>query len=561
MRRITFIEHLRNGVTITLTCLALILATTVPAHAAAQLSGDGPVNFGSRGRYFVSDAPIPERIEDVNAWIRKAKPVARPSLFGGRYWLYTDIYVNSAQHDWVFDVGNTLVATIDARIFAPDGSVQRVHTGYDTPRTYTLHYGKPVSFPQTGAYRVLVSFESPYFRAYPIFNLWSQTAYSGHVLQRNVIALGCFGALLALAVFNLFVFMAMRDRAQLHYAAYLVAYAVGWAFVFNVPRDMFGVRGLQWIYVPFFLLPVLNTLFYLRFLNLAEYAPQLARWSRINFVLPLVLLPSCFLALSYAHTLATIAISVWLVLALTSGIACLRAGYLPARYFILAFIALIVPALLILPANLGLVPEMVDNELMTLVGGTADGVLLAFALADRYRLLAGQKDEYLARLDAALTLATTDGLTGVGNRHAFDDYLRHQVVLGQPAGEEERVMALIDMDGLKHVNDHYGHTVGDRLLRNVAQFLSERAAPHGKVFRLGGDEFAVLTQQAHIADVEASLVEAEREIVQRVCPHAGLSYGFARAGEAATIGVLMTLADTRMYLRKGARRQERSRMA
>ncbi|MFA9440787.1 7TM diverse intracellular signaling domain-containing protein [Uliginosibacterium sp. sgz301328] len=561
MRRITFAEYLRNGACIALTCLALVLATTARAHAAAQLSGAGPVDIGLRGHYFVSEAPPPAKAGDIDAWLRQARPVARPSMLGGRYWLYTDVYVAGEQHDWVFDVGNTLVASIDAWVFGPDGKVQTIHTGYDAPRTYTLHYGQPVAFAQAGAYRVLVNFDSPYFRAYPSFKLWPQATYGEHVLLRNVIALGCFGALLALAVFNLFVFLAMRDRAQLYYAAYLLAYAAGWAFVFNVPRDVFGTQGLHWIYVPFFLLPVLNTLFYLRFLNLAEYSPRLARWSRINLVLPLVLLPSCFVALSYAHTLATIVISIWLALALASGIACLRAGYLPARYFVLAFVALIVPALLILPANLGLAPELVDNELMTLIGGTADGVLLAFALADRYRLLARQKDEYVARLDAALRLATTDGLTGVGNRHAFDDYLRHHVVLGQEAGEEEHVMALIDMDGLKHVNDHFGHTVGDRLLRNLAQFLNERVAPLGRVFRLGGDEFAVLTRQAHVASIEAALVEAEREIVQRTCPQAGLSYGFARAGEAATTGVLMTLADTRMYLRKGERRQARARSA
>ncbi|TGN40243.1 hypothetical protein E5Q11_08140 [Marinobacter confluentis] len=62
-------------------------------------------------------------------------------------------------------------------------------------------------------------------------------------------------------------------------------------------------------------------------------------------------MPSCFLAVGYAHSLATVVITIWLALALISGTLAWRRGYRPARYFVFAFVALIIPGALILPAK------------------------------------------------------------------------------------------------------------------------------------------------------------------------------------------------------------------
>eukprot|EP01030_Chromulinospumella_sphaerica_P023135 gene23135-23147_t len=175
---------------------------------------------------------------------------------------------------------------------------------------------------------------------------------------------------------------------------------------FHLSADLFDWHNLHWHYVPFFLLPVLSTLFYTSFLRLQDYAPRLYRLSRINLTLPLLTLPTCFFALSYAHTIATIVITIWITLALISGIVVWRSGYYPARFFVLGFVALMVPGLLILPANLGLIPAVVNNaQLFTLLGGTLDGVLLAFALADQIRLLRNTLEQRVQERTAQLSEA------------------------------------------------------------------------------------------------------------------------------------------------------------
>ncbi|MFD1731524.1 7TM diverse intracellular signaling domain-containing protein [Deinococcus malanensis] len=79
--------------------------------------------------------------------------------------------------------------------------------------------------------------------------------------------------MLALTFYNLFIFAGTRNRSFFYYAAYTLTYCVAWAFTFHVPADVFGFYDLRWHYVGFFLLPVLNTLFYLHFLKLDQRLP------------------------------------------------------------------------------------------------------------------------------------------------------------------------------------------------------------------------------------------------------------------------------------------------
>nr|WP_272916578.1 bifunctional diguanylate cyclase/phosphodiesterase [Tsuneonella aeria] len=84
-------------------------------------------------------------------------------------------------------------------------------------------------------------------------------------------------------------------------------------------------------------------------------------------------------------------------------------------------------------------------------------------------------------------LSRSDSLTGLPNRRALhDDAIR----LARPG--DEIALALIDLDGFKSVNDHYGHAVGDIALCRCAELLKEICGAEARVYRLGGDEFAVL---------------------------------------------------------------------
>ncbi|MES2128979.1 MAG: 7TM diverse intracellular signaling domain-containing protein [Pseudomonadota bacterium] len=331
---------------------------------------------------------FPASLAAVPAWQAGLAPAAKVNLLGGSYWLVASMRQDRAGEAWVFAPNDTLIDHVEARLLGADGSAQRVTTGYRAPHEYMLHYGKDIVLRPGVDYKVLVRFSSPYYARMPVMAMDTDKEYRVLVARENLLTLGALGALVSLALINFFIYSFTRERSSLYYSVYVLTYALAWAMTFHVMADLWDWHWLELHYVPFFLLPVFSTLFYVHFLRLKQTFPRLEKISRINLVLPLVLLPSCFIALPYAHTLATIAISIWMTLALVSGIAVWRRGYQPARFFVIAFIALMVPGLLILPANLGLVPALVDNaQLLTLLGGTLDGILLAFALADQFRLL------------------------------------------------------------------------------------------------------------------------------------------------------------------------------
>lgn len=102
--------------------------------------------------------------------------------------------------------------------------------------------------------------------------------------------------------------------------------------------------------------------------------------------------------------------------------------------------------------------------------------------------LAGYQDAALALLTEQ---ALTDGLTGIANRRAFDTRLDDEIQRGRRFGHGV-ALVLVDIDGLKRVNDTQGHVRGDLLVCTVATILREQARGIDLVARIGGDEFAVI---------------------------------------------------------------------
>jgi diguanylate cyclase (GGDEF)-like protein len=150
-------------------------------------------------------------------------------------------------------------------------------------------------------------------------------------------------------------------------------------------------------------------------------------------------------------------------------------------------------------------------------------------------------------------LGRTDSLSLLPNRRAL-----HEDVRRFRAPGEELAIALIDLDGFKAVNDHYGHNVGDQLIREAAAILRDVCRKEARCYRLGGDEFAI----SMMGPLAGTILEGlSRRVVERFGhPIAiddrriavGASVGLSRSDgrDQLTSSELLRRADVAMYASK-----------
>ncbi|ADV65939.1 GGDEF domain-containing protein [Deinococcus maricopensis] len=180
-----------------------------------------------------------------------------------------------------------------------------------------------------------------------------------------------------------------------------------------------------------------------------------------------------------------------------------------------------------------------------------------FAAAARFVAVALERREHLQYMREA---ALKDGLTGLGNRRAFDDDLDKELARAQRHGHAVGVL-MMDLDGLKAINDTWGHERGDALLLSFARALATTFRRGDRLYRLGGDEYAALLTHAgpEHRDIVLSRVRHAIEIVRTEgFPEADVSAGISFSpAEATRAHDLVRRADARMYDEKRARRAAR----
>lgn len=177
-----------------------------------------------------------------------------------------------------------------------------------------------------------------------------------------------------------------------------------------------------------------------------------------------------------------------------------------------------------------------------------------------FHIYTRQSQDLYLRLQEAnahlLTLARNDPLTGLLNGRAFHDAADGHVNLCQRDGAAFSVLFL-DLDHFKRINDHYGHDMGDTVLREAARQLAEATRESDLLGRIGGEEFAVLLPRTRLEGA-LGLAEKIRQTIAAMPLQLGdvpvsitVSVGVAEvmAGEGGTQDALKW-ADQAMYQAK-----------
>ena len=197
--------------------------------------------------------------------------------------------------------------------------------------------------------------------------------------------------------------------------------------------------------------------------------------------------------------------------------------------------------------------------LFVLVTFVLTNIALLIRRERQVRILVKDRTEALHKANYKLSqLASTDALTGIANRRAFDEHLNKEFRRAKRNNQPLTVM-LIDIDYFKKFNDFYGHKTGDECLQEVAATLTntfQRAGDH--VSRFGGEEFAViLSGETETEDLAEHAVE---EIYKMQVPHAGsevakyvtASVGFVTLypSDKVTVDDMIIAADDALYQAK-----------
>ena len=157
------------------------------------------------------------------------------------------------------------------------------------------------------------------------------------------------------------------------------------------------------------------------------------------------------------------------------------------------------------------------------------------------------------RTEEVYKLAALDPLTGLYNRRSGEQRLAAEVLRAQRTGRPLTIL-VIDLDGLKSVNDKLGHAAGDELIRSFAQCMNKAIRGSDLAVRFGGDEFLLLLPDCKLEEVRYVLNRLSGQKMEHkgVSVAIGFSAGSAnlRSGESAE--ELLKRADDTLYVNKRA---------
>jgi diguanylate cyclase (GGDEF)-like protein len=310
-------------------------------------------------------------------------------------------------------------------------------------------------------------------------------------LAMTAIYAGFGGLCLALLVYNLAMWGALRHPFQLAYCAMVAAlmlYALSssGALAWLSP-NMLNNDRLRLNYVLLSTAAATALIFARYFFVPAVTAGWVGR--AVNAIIVASVIATAFVALfapwhiqlldaAFSLTFAAVIVVVFPIIRRARAE---RSPYL--WLFAIAWAAPILFAALRLLGNLALIPWSFWLDNSTILSMAFEAIISTLAIAYRIRLLSLERDEAIEREIIAARLADTDPLTGLLNRRAF---------LRQAIGRAtNQALMLTDIDHFKRINETLGHDGGDEVLRVFARMLRQ-AAPGALIARMGGEEFAIL---------------------------------------------------------------------
>ncbi len=383
-------------------------------------------------------------------------------------------------------------------------------------------------------------------------------------LDRRVIAQAysygfLYGVILALLLYNLILYLGIRQHRYLFYVVYLAMFMMmnltytGHAYQWLWPDFP---RWQQWSN-PFFIMlyGASGILFALSFLNVRRHFPrldQVLKW----LVGAALLAQGLMLLLQWQDAAVQFSIAFVFVFSgftLWLSILCLSRSMKETIYFLLATLASIIGATITAMTVWDALPYSEWSYRAVEIGTAIDVILLSIALAEQFNQANSEKIK-------AQDLARIDPLSGLYNRRAFYE-LSQPLVDAAHRYQHDMSMMMLDIDRFKVINDSWGHLAGDEVLRQLSTLLRSLIRKGDVAARWGGEEFVVfLPETSHsnalrLAERLRREVEALQVLVDGEMILFSVSLGVVSAQlPEESLDDLLKRADERLYQAKSSGR-------
>lgn len=525
------------------------------------------------------------------------------------WWLALPLQLaTNAASQWLLEIGYPSLDHVEVYVPQQAGGFSRLTAG-DLQRFSERPYPhRNLVFPLTLAPGAT---QTVYLRVTSAGNLtiplqlWRPAALVHHDQTGYALLSLYYGMLLALGLYNLLLYLTIRDPAFLAYVAFTAAMAVGQASMNGFGNQFIWPEWPAWgnIALPSGMAATgfFGALFTRLFLRTRHRFPVLDRTILgCAALFAFAAVSPLFMPYQWSAILVSLLGITFSAVAVAGGIHCLNHGHPGARYFLLAWTLLLIGVAVLAMRNLNWLPTSAFTLHAMQIGSALELLLLSFALADRINVMQREKDQAHAKAlqaehqmvealrdseqklekrvaERTLILETLnnrlrekekelehlvrhDPLTGLANRLLLNDRIEHAVARARRSGTCVALL-MIDLDGFKQINDTKGHAVGDELLVAIAGRLRECIRETDTAARLGGDEFIVLLEDTCHPEGTHPIIEKLIAAVRRPVPlDAGsveitASIGMACAPQhALDAEQLLERADAAMYAAKAAGR-------
>lgn len=357
--------------------------------------------------------------------------------------------------------------------------------------------------------------------------------------RQNNLYIFYFGAIIVIALYNLFIYLYLKEKIYIYYVLYVTSFAL-WAslyrgIVYNyIDIDTYNLLQLS---IPTFFIMLI--LFSQSALKTKALFPYIHKLLNIFIVLMSISFLWMFISLHNGFYFMNIVVIPILPILLFLAIKASYDGYFIAKIYLLALLIYFVGMCMVTLLALGLYPYSIEVRNAPVVGSFFEVILFSLLLAYRINLLRQEKlisqeklltqehteKSRLFHMVAEKTMAlnkakeklekelekkkileqylkeqaSTDSMTGLMNRRAFFDHASKELERSQRYHTDLSCL-IIDIDYFKKVNDCYGHHVGDIVIKFVAEEILKNTRSVDIVGRIGGEEFSIMMPDTNNED-------------------------------------------------------------